>query len=346
MRKKKLYAILWVDDYGSLKLNKKDIKWYHENAGPISFALEYDDRFPKAFDIVLSSKSGEDFSYDYLAYHFHPIRYTGLKTPKKIYDLLNLYYHIHNLQRIYKKIRTKIPLKKKFRILCLPLFLVLIYLLFRIFCINFIAFSIILIFNFVIFFITIIWYYVQSPNNWECPISDKEWIIETILRAKKEFEKRGLKFPEVIRHGWNLPWEGSIKFYKEIGVLADASAVPIGVDSNPRIENRRINWSGALQPYYTSLKGDYNDPWDGVDEQDKGILELPVTLGNISVYGFGEIEKKIIETLPEEGLVSVYIHPQDDFSSIKEWVNYLKNNYDVKFITARDAVKIYSIKHF
>lgn len=40
------------------------------------------------------------------------------------------------------------------------------------------------------------------------------------------------------------------------------------------------------QPYFASITNDYNVAWDSVDENNRGILELPVSLGNISAYGF------------------------------------------------------------
>ena len=91
MHKRKLHAILWVDDYGSLKLRKKDVEWYHKNAGPISYALECDDQYPWSFDKILKPDYKDEFSYDYLAYHHHPVKWKGARILKKIYDSLKLY---------------------------------------------------------------------------------------------------------------------------------------------------------------------------------------------------------------------------------------------------------------
>jgi len=341
-KKKRLYAVLWVDDYGCLKLRKKDIEWYHKNAGPISFALEWDDRCPWSFDLVFKSNSGEDFSYDYLSYHFHPIKYKGAKLPKKIYDSLRLYCLVYSSLRYFNTIFLKhFRLSKKVFRACLLLILLATFgVLYHLYFLNLLAFFILTVIYTIGVFLMIIWYHVQHPRNWEYPISDKEWIKKHILKAKEEFEKRGFEFPKVLRHGWNLPWKDSMKFYMKLGVIADASAVPVGVDKHPKIGDREIEWR-LSQPYFASLNRDYDVPWSGKDEKDRGLLILPVNLGNISVYGFGEKEKKIIEELPDGGLVSCYIHPQDDFAPIKEWVKYLKENYDVKFISAIEAAEIY-----
>lgn len=125
-----------------------------------------------------------------------------------------------------------------------------------------------------------------------------------------------------------------------MGVAADASAVPVGVDKHPRRNGRHIEWNES-QPYVASLTRDYHIAWDRENDADKGILELPVNLGNIAVYGFGEEERRLIEAIPDGGLVSCYIHPQDNFSAVREWVTYLKKNHDVQFISAEQAAKIY-----
>jgi len=334
MDKKKLYAVLWVDDYGSLKLRKKDVEWYHKNAGPISYALECDDQFPWSFDMILNSKG--EFSYDYLAHHYHPIKWKGARIPKKIYDSLRLYLVVHSILRNFK-----IPFSKiVFRSIVFLIFIATFVLISLTYFLSPILFTVLIALYAIVAGLVCVWYYVRHPKNWEYKISDIEWNKKFILKAREGFEKRGFEFPKIVRHGWNLPWKGSMEFYMKLGVMADASAVPVGVDSNPHIEDREIKWS-LSQPYYTSLKGDYNIPWDGVNEEDKGLLELPVTLGNISAYGFGEKEKEIIEKIPDGGLVSVYIHPQDDFEPIKEWVRYLKENYDVRFVTALEAIGIY-----
>jgi hypothetical protein len=187
------------------------------------------------------------------------------------------------------------------------------------------------------------WYYVEQRANWEFPMSDAERNKAFIAAAKKEFGRRGYEFPKIVRHGWNLPWQGSMKFYMDLGFVADASAVTVGPDSRPHISDRELHWT-ISQPYYASLGKDYDVRQDEADAGDKGLLELPVMLGNITAYGFGDKEKEIISQVPDGGLVGTYIHPQDDFEPLRRWVLHLKEHYDVEFISAWQAYEIFSKK--
>jgi hypothetical protein len=336
MDKKKVYAVLWVDDYGALKLRKRDVDWYHRNAGPISYAVECDDRFPWGFSVAFSSLSRALAAGDYFSHHVHPLRYTGAKAPKRVYDLLRLHYALWSLLR---GIPRRVP-KDVFRsVLVLGLggvAAIAVYL----FYVNTPAFIALGIPYLAGTLLIALWYYIQLPRHWEDTYADSERIIKSIVKAQAEFERRGLAYPKVVRHGWNLPWQGSIKFYLKSNVVADASAVPYGADRHPKIGEREINWR-LSQPYFTSAAHDYDVAWDGTDKGDKGLIELPVNLGNISAYGFGEHSKMMIERVPAGGLVSCYIHPHDDFSPIRDWVRHLKAYYDVQFVSAETASEIY-----
>ena len=330
--------MLWVDDYGALPLRKKDVTWYHENAGPISCAFEWDDMYPWSLAFLSNATSGVDFSFDYLSYHFHPLRYRGSKFLKRVYDRLRMYSIVYSLIRALP-VRIN---KWLFRACALGVFLLLVGLLLISLRVNLIYFGVGTGLLSLIGLLACAWYCVQyGRNSWDYPVSESDWIKDHIMKANAEFSRRGIQFPTVIRHGWNLPWKDSMEFYRSLGVRADASCVPHGKDSRPSRNGREIKWQFA-QPYYTSITHDYKAKWDGVSEVDKGLLELPVMLGNITAYGFGDKEKQMIDHLPDGGLVSVYIHPQDDFSTIKEWVIYLKSNFDVRFIGAQKAYEIFS----
>lgn len=80
--KKRINFILWVDDYGQMKLPRENIEWYHKNAGPITFAIENDEWFPCNIKNTTSKIS----EYDYVAHHFHPMK---LKTNKTLYNAFN-----------------------------------------------------------------------------------------------------------------------------------------------------------------------------------------------------------------------------------------------------------------
>lgn len=335
MALKKIYAVFWIDDYGALKLRKKDVDWYHKNAGPISYALECDERFPWSYDYILNAKN--DFSHDYLGFHYHPVRYTGQKIPKLIYDRLRLFIPVSTILRSFNLKTTK----KQFRTIALLASLIVFTVVLATYLVNLWIFALSALLYCILIALAGIWYYVQRPKNWEYPMSDSEFNKKFITDAKKEYEKRGFDFPKIVRHGWNLPWADSMRFYKDLGFVADASPVTEGIDSSPHIEKRSIKWT-ASQPYYADLNKDYNVPWKGNAAEDKGLLELPVFLGNVSVYGFGENAKEAIAKVPEGGLVGVYIHPTDNFKPITEWVLYLKQNYDAEFISALQAFEKFS----
>ena len=336
--KKTLYAVLWVDDYGSLTLRERDARWYHENAGPMSLAVQCDDRFPWGFDLAFSSVLNNGHPQDYLSHHLHPERYVGWAGPKRVYDALRLYFLVWSFLRLRPFIANA---SRGFFLFGLTVaLLAAAFALFVFSFSNLVAFFIVLALCVCGVSLVATWYYVQLPRNWEYLFADRASITALILKAEAEFRKRGLAYPAVIRHGWNLPWADSMPFYMEMGVVADASAVSVGDEKHATRNGREIEWCES-QPYVASLTRDYNVAWDGEKAQDRGILELPVNLGNIPAYGFGENERRLIEIIPDGGLVSCYVHPQDDFSAVRDWVNYLKQRYDVRFVSAEQAATIY-----
>ena len=90
-KRKRIYAVLWVDDYyGPSSLSSKDVEWYHQSAGPISLAVEKDDRYPWSFAKTLKPEAKGISSSDYLAHHYHPVKWKGALVPKRIFDSLRL----------------------------------------------------------------------------------------------------------------------------------------------------------------------------------------------------------------------------------------------------------------
>ena len=338
---KRLYAILWIDDVGSMPLSPKDVEWYHQNAGPISLALERDDRFPKSFEKVLGSPA-LSLSSDYLSHHYHPIRWKGLSYPKRIYDYLQLHWRFRSILRFTRM--EALP-KRLFRLVWSLALVALGLLIYYLYYLSPPAF-----FGLGVLFLLLIglvgvWFYVQYPGNWQDFFPDKMGHRSLLLRIKDDFKVWGQEYPAVVRHGWNLPPPSMMEFYlSELHVLADASATPTTYEGSPSIGNQAITWK-VKAPYYASRQGGYNVPWKGDDEEDRGILELPVTLGNIAAYGFGSAEKQVIRDTPEHGLVSVYIHPWDSFSVVKKWVDFLKTNYDVQFARADEYAHIFMRKY-
>jgi hypothetical protein len=193
--------------------------------------------------------------------------------------------------------------------------------------------------------ITLLIFYVNRSHYWQHEFTDWEWNKQFLNELKTILNRKGQRYPPVTRHGLNTPPASSMEFYlNDMQVLADASATPTHIEGNSGRGSRRLYWR-IIQPYYASLSGDYDKQWDGLDEMDRGVLELPVNLGNIAQHGFGEVERRRIEQLPDSGLVSAFMHAWDDFTGIQEWVSYLNENYHVSFLRADEYAGIYMKQH-
>jgi len=345
-----LYFVFWVDDFGNGgELRKKDRNWYHTNVGPISYGLERDEAGHYNLSKLFKKY---DFVKDYLSHHFHPFHWDRgriflfadnliykpcLKFKNYIIDLFhfdlihwkNVAHFILILVILFFLILLNLKVIKQF---------VLIYFLL---CFFIISFSVFLRLNHL---------YVRNYKNWTFEHNNPEWCKNFLINAKNDFNLCGLKFPSIVRHGWNLPPKGIMKFYMSyLGVLADASGVS-GLQHNDYLKiyyyyDRSINWGNTAIPYFASLSGDYNKEWNG-DEKDRGILEVPLTFQNFQHI---KIDSKVIDkikSLPNGSLISTYLHPHDDIKSLTGLVNFLKTNYyNVNFVKANTYVELY-MKHY
>jgi hypothetical protein len=276
------------------------------------------------------------------------MRFKAASYIKRIYDFLRLRCFLSSLLRIlgilkYMKTRKTegIEMGREFKLLCAGLILLsLAFILYLSIWLGAIFLFILIPYSVLIGLIGLA-IYVHRARNWQHDFSDWEWNGRFLRELKGSFERMGWTYAPVVRHGLNTPPASSMGFYlAEMQVLADASATPTPIEQQSGGGTRRLCWR-TIQPYYASLSKDYDIPWNGLDEQDRGILELPVNLGNIAQHGFGEFEKERIEQLPEGGLVSAFLHAWNDFSAIKDWVDYLKRNYDVRFVRADEYAAIY-----
>jgi hypothetical protein len=354
---KRLYAVLWVDDWSSFPLRKKDIRWFHENAGPLSVGLEMDDRISQPFKKQFRQlrESSSDHSTDYLSHHYHATRWIGPSFIKKACDFLRLRWYAYfitrllGVERLAERARIMIVYRNKPRITqyllvasgILPFLALslLFYTLNPTALIVFWALCIVLLGPIALFI------YTQLKRNWEYTFSNWGKNRAFLQELKKTMQKEGLHYPVVLRHGWHFPPESSMEFYMaEMNALADASAIATPGYGPAVNKIGRLIWRNTT-PYYASLSRDYDVPWDSLDEEDRGILELPVNLGNIAEHGFTVSAKQMIEQTPDGSLVSTYIHGWDDFGPIKDWVDYLKKNYDVKFVRADEYANIYMQQH-
>ncbi len=353
---KRLYAVLWIDDWSSFPLPERDIRWFHENAGSLSLGLEMDERLSRPFKKQFKQikESGSNYTTDFLSHHFHSVRWAGPRLIKKIYDFLHLRWcaylltHTLGIDKWAESAREKLLYVNRSKGM---LWLLLTGAILSLLVVSLILYNLSLaaMLIFIVFYAALLGFiglflYVQL-RNWEYMFAYWEWNKEFLQGLKRIFQEEGLKYPIVVRHGWNLPPASSMEFYlTEMNVLADASATPTPEEEVASKRPRRLTWRNTV-PYYASLSGDYDVPWNSVDEEDRGILELPVNLGSIAEHGFSELAKERIEQTPHGGLVSTVIHGWDDFSVVRDWVTYLKKNYDVRFVRADDYAKMYMKEH-
>ncbi len=155
--------------------------------------------------------------------------------------------------------------------------------------------------------------HVQDVRNWSFELTNPDWWKKVLVNAKNKLNSVGFSFPAVVRHGWNLPPKEIMGFYmSDLGVLADASGVS-GGGRNDYLKTfgyhgRTINWRNSTLPYYASLSGDYDKVWSG-SEQDRGLLEMPLTFPNFENMALDSKVMAKIKSLSNGALVSTYLHP-------------------------------------
>jgi hypothetical protein len=353
--KKKIYAILWVDDWSSFPLSKADIQWFHQNAGPLSLGIEMDERLPRPFKEQFRQlrNGNSERSYDYLSHHYHSVRWKGSSFFKKIHDSLRIRKYAYILTRALRIEKWAQQARMKLRkfghrgiwLLIIGGTIALAGISFLFYNLHWAVFAAFMALCAVILAPMVLFLYVQLQRNWQYSFSDAEWNRKYLRKLKQELQEHGGKYPSVLRHGWELPPAESMEFYAtEMNVLADASASPTPEGANAANGTRRLFWR-YTEPYYASLSKDYDVVWDGLDEEDRGIIEMPANLGNITDHGLTQFARDRMEQIPEGGLVSVYIHGWDNFTKVKDWVTYLNEYYDVTFVRADDYINTFMKKN-
>ena len=349
---KQLYFTIYIDDIGRVGyLSEDGERWFKSIGGKINYGYQHDDKGGILLGPVLKRYNNKD---DYIFHHFHAWEFSGNRSILKLDGFLKWNHRKHLVNNF-----TTIPLRDRHYIAILGLLLIL----FAAICIyrKNKTTKIVLISVTALFFLMLIAvlssHYAKAPDNWEIKLGDIEWCKEFLLTAKKEFQKNGLEYPEITRHGWNTPPRGLNRFYvNQMGVIADASMIypnvnkygsdnaenDYGVILN-QVRKFNYNWPDKISlplPYYTNINGDIDTVWNG-KEGNRGLLEIPLTIDNIGTYGFDETDKKIIDRLPNGALVSTYIHPGQDLRKIKEVISYIENNYTLLFISAKDYLDLY-----
>lgn len=351
-KNKQLFFTVYVDDIGKAGyLNTDGEKWFKSIGGRINYGYQQDDKGGILLGPVLKRYNNKK---DYIFHHFHAWKFSGNRGILKLDRFLKWNHRKHLVNNF-----TTIPLRDRHYIAILGLLLILsaviwIYRKNKITKTIFISVT-------AIFFLMLIAVlssqHSRSPDNWEIKLGDTAWCKNFLLTAKQEFQKNGLEYPKITRHGWNTPPRGLSRFYiTQMGVIADATMIypnvnkygsdnaenDYGVILN-QVRKFNYNWPDKISlplPYYTNINEDIDSVWDGI-ENHKGLLEMPLTVDNIVGYGFDETDKKIIDRLPNGALVSTYIHPGQDLRKIKEVISYIENNYTLSFISAKDYLDLY-----
>ena len=351
-KNKQLYFTVYVDDIGKAGyLNTIGESWFKSIGGKINYGYQHDDKGGILLGPVLKMYNDKD---DYIFHHFHAWQFFRNRVILKLDRFFNWKHRKHLVYNF-----TSIRLRDRHYIAILGLFLIL-------FAVIWIyrknkTTKIILISTTTLFFLMLIAVlssqYSGNPDNWEIKLDDTAWCKKFLLTAKKEFQKNGLEYPKITRHGWNTPPRGLNRFYvTQMGVIADASMIYPNVNKHGsdnaendygvilnQVRKYHYKWPAKVSlpiPYYTDIKGEINTVWDG-KEGHKGLLEMPLTIDNIVAYGFDMSAKKIIDRLPNGALVSTYIHPGQDLREIKEVISYIENNYTISFISAKGYLDLY-----
>lgn len=360
-KRKQLFFTVYVDDIGGAGfLNKAGEKWFKGLGGKINYGYENDDwgRQIGSLESVISKYGG-----DYIFHHYHAVAFNKNRLFLKINRLLrwkhikesiNGFFRVKFRDRHYilgaillQVLSVALGLYKKAKVIRSILIL------------NFL-------FTLVVLSAVLSSQFVLNQNNWSLKFSDAGWCEAFLLQTKREFEHNNLTYPPVIRHGFNIPPRKLNGFYlSQMGVLADSSFIfPDGLrlkDNNSasvvaegtyETDDRLIlkqlgkysyNWPEKLPlplPYYSDLRGELNTLYEGV-EAHRGLLEMPLTFGNICANGLYEPNYEIIDYLPGGALVSTYIHPGDNLYYLNQVISYLQEKYDLTFISALDYLKIY-----
>jgi hypothetical protein len=336
---KTLYVVTWVDDFGSGgDLPREFVAWYHRHAGPLALMLQRDDVRHYDLDALLARY---DFTYDYLGHHFQVARWPG----SRLALVLNNRVYARYLDfREWVEARLGVDIVRARHILPL-LILALATAAWRYGrtrrrrWLAAAALAGCLAAGFL--WLRINYVRIDDLHNWAFEHHNRDWCRGFLDKARADFAERGYAFPPVVRHGWNLPPIGMMDVYMDAcGVLADASAIS-GMGTNRYLEQfgytrRTLVWGAAALPYYASLAGDYTVPWSG-DEADRGLLILPLTFPNCTRFSLDADARAKVHALPDGALVATYLHPHDDWSTIRALVTWLNRTYpNVRYVRPDD----------
>jgi hypothetical protein len=348
-----LYFTIFIDDVGPYGfINEEDYNWFKSKGGKFNIGYMRDDFGMDDLSIILNKYSD---SSNFIFHHFHAQRFSGNQTLLKIY----LFTRWKNFKTA---VSEKVGFELRDRHFLLASFGLSILVLLAIFILSknktfrAISFIVILLANIFLIGIIYTYSYVIDDDKKEVMLSDTEWCKTFLENKKQEFEKNGMPYPQITRHGWTIPPRGLGEFYLlKMGVLADQS-----LDYNPFLDKdfykkdhgEELNkvydyhvytWPEGLRfpiPFYTNIDGDINQLWDG-KEANRGIIEIPSSHGAYATQVYDERSLKLCDSLPNGALVSCWGHPGRRIENAKPLLDYVEKNFQIKQVNVKEYLDVF-----
>jgi hypothetical protein len=348
-----LYFTIFIDDIGPYGyINEDDYNWFKSKGGKFNIGYMQDDFGMDSLSFILNKYSDTS---DFIFHHFHAQRFSGNRALLKIYLLTRW-------KNFKTDVSEKVGYELRDRHFLLASFILSILILVAIFIFSknkttrVIGIVIIIVANIFLFGIIYIYSYVIDVDKKEIMLSDTEWC-ETFLENKKqEFERNGMPYPQITRHGWTVPPRGLGEFYLlEMGVLADQSLEykPFlekdfykqdhGEELNKVFDYHVYTWPEGLRfpiPFYTNMDGDINQLWDG-NEANRGIIEIPSSHGAYATQVYDERSLKLCDSLPNGSLVSCWGHPGRRIENAKPLLDYVEKNFKTRQVNVKEYLDVF-----
>lgn len=348
-----LYFTIFIDDVGPYGyINEDDYNWFKSKGGKFNIGYMHDDFGMEDLSFVSNKYSDPS---DFIFHHFHAQRFSGNPLLQEIYLFTrwkNFKTTVSN--QIGYELRDRHFLMASFGLSLL--ILLAVFILSKKKSARAVGIVSLILYNTILFIIIYSYSVLSDVDNKEIMLSNTEWSKAFLEDKKQEFEKNGMPYPQITRHGWTIPPRGLGEFYLlEMGVLADQS-----LDYNPFLEGdfyqqdngEELNqvfdyhvytWPESLRfpiPFYTNMDGDINQLWDR-NEANRGIIEIPSSHGPYAVKPYDERSLKICDSLPNGALVSCWGHPGRRIENAKPLLDYVEKNFKIRQVNAKEYLDIF-----
>ncbi|HEY9114388.1 MAG TPA: hypothetical protein VIN10_06780 [Bacteroidales bacterium] len=348
-----LYFTIFIDDVGPYGyINEEDYNWFKSKGGKFNIGYMQDDFGMDDLSFVLNKYSDPT---DFIFHHFHAQRFSGNQTLLKIYQFTrwkDFKTSIGDILGIELRDRHFILAGFGFSLLVL----LLIFIISKKNATRIAGLVIIILLNLILFGIIYTYSYVIDVDKKEVMLSNTEWCKTFLENKKGEFDKNGMPYPQITRHGWTVPPRGLGEFYLlEMGVLADQSLeyTPFlekdfyqqdhGTELNNVFDYHVYTWPEDLRfpiPFYTNMNGDINQLWDG-NEARRGIIEIPSSHGPYATQPYDERSLKLCDSLPNGALVSCWGHPGRRMENAKPLLDYVEKNFQIQLVNVKEYLDVF-----